>query len=36
MDVSVQVVGQPSLLNAIQESLEVALSALTSLQVGTL
>ena len=32
MDISVQVLGQPSLLSAIQESLEGASSALTSLQ----
>ena len=34
VDISVQVLGQPSLLSAIQESLEGALSALTSLQFG--
>ena len=36
VDVRVQVLGQPSLLSAIQESLEGALSALTSLQFGPL
>ena len=34
VDISVQVLGQPSLVSAIQESLEDALSALTSLQFG--